>query len=80
MMLVCVAVLCMHASKIPFDYLECESELVAGVIVDMSGVVFIGMVMEETNGMYMMSGLSYCSILSIMSVACVCGIVVGIGM
>lgn len=35
--------------RIPFDYLECESELVAGIIVEMSGFFFVIYSLMEIN-------------------------------
>lgn len=35
--------------RIPFDYLECESELVAGLIVEMSGFFFVIYSLMEIN-------------------------------
>lgn len=35
--------------KLPFDYMECESELVAGIITELSGVFFVIYSVLEIN-------------------------------
>jgi NADH:ubiquinone oxidoreductase subunit H len=46
--------------RIPFDYLECESELVAGLIVEMSGFFFVIYSLMEINHILLSSILIVC--------------------
>jgi len=41
--------LCLDSFRVPFDYVECESELVAGMVTEFSGLFFVCFSLFETN-------------------------------
>ena len=59
--LFCIIIL-LDSLRLPFDYSECESELVAGVITEFSGVFFVLYSLSESNHI-ILDCLLICSII-----------------
>lgn len=55
-----IIIILLDGMKLPFDYLECDSELVAGVITEFSGLFFMVFSLLEISHMLMANLLYIC--------------------
>ena len=53
LIIIVITLLLMLESVVPFDYLECESELISGIITEMSGIFFCVYSIMEILSMFL---------------------------